>query len=210
MPPQINFSQDQILQTAFELVRKEGLHALSARKIAQELTCSTNPIYRAFQSMQELETAVIQKAKEYAIHYLLQGDMTEEPFLNIGLQYFRFARNEPELFKLMFLEGRLQSTRERMGFPFLPLMDRMKQDAHLQGLSEESLKRIGRDMWIFTHGLITLLYGMELDNAEDFVRKALYHMGQTIIEWEHFQRVKTKIPGWPQLGDKPCDIPEME
>jgi AcrR family transcriptional regulator len=210
MPPQINFSQDQILQTAFELVRKEGLSALSARKIAQELQCSTNPIYRAFQSMQELESAVIQKAKDYAIQYLLQGDMTEEPFLNIGLQYFHFARNEPELFKLMFLEGRLQRTPEQMGFPFMSLMNRMQQDRHLQGLSEESLKRIGRDMWIFTHGLITLLYGMELDNAEEFVRKTLYNMGQTIIEWGHFQRIKDKIPDWTQLGEELCGIPDME
>jgi hypothetical protein len=160
--------------------------------------------------MQELETVVMQKAKDYTIQYLLQGDMAEEPFLNIGLQYFHFAQNEPELFKLMFLEGRLQRTPEQMGFPFMPLIDRMMQDEHLQGLSEESLKRIGRDMWIFTHGLITLLYSMELDNAEDFVRKGLLRMGQTIIEWEHFQRVKDQIPGWPQLGEKPCDIPDME
>ncbi len=194
------------MQTAFELIRKEGLSALSARRIAQDLKCSTNPIYRAYQSMQELEKAVLQKAKEYAVNYLLQGDMTEEPFLNIGLQYFRFAQNESELFKLMFLEGRLQSTPEQMGFPFLPLMGRMRQDSHLQGLSEDSLKRIGRDMWVFTHGLITLLYGMELENAEEFVRKSLHTMGQTIIEWEHFQRIKHQIPGWPQLHDKECEV----
>jgi len=210
MPPQINFSQDQILQAGFELVRKEGLNALSARRIAQKLKCSTHPIYRAFQSMQELETAVVQKAKAYAIDYLLQGDTTEEPFLNIGLQYFRFAQNEAELFKLMFLEGRAQSTFERMGFPFLPLISRMQQDVHLHGLSEESLKRIGRDMWIFTHGLITLLYGMELNNAEEFVRKALLRMGQTIIEWEHLQHVKDQIPDWPRLGEESCEIPEMK
>ena len=198
MPPRVNFSQEHVLQTAFELVRREGLSALSARRIAQELECSTQPIYRTYQSMQELEKAVIRKAEEYAIEYLLQGDMAEEPFLHIGLQYFDFARNESELFKLMFLEGRLKNTPEQMGFPSMPLMERMQQDKHLQGLSEESLKRIGRDMWVFTHGLITLLYGMELENAEEFVRKSLYKMGQTIIEWEHLQRIKDQIPDWPQ------------
>ena len=204
MPPQINFSQEQILQVAFELVRQEGLKALSARLIAQKLKCSTHPIYRAFQSMQELEKAVIEKVKGYAIEYLLQENEAEEPFLNIGLQYFHFAQTETEFFKLLFLEGRMKNSPEQTGLPFLPMLARMRQDPHLQGLSEASLKRIGRDMWIFTHGLITLLHGIELEHAEEFVRNSLVKMGQTLIEWEHFQRIKADVPDWPQLGDTFC------
>jgi AcrR family transcriptional regulator len=210
MPPQINFSQKQILQVAFELVRKEGLKALSARRIAQELKCSTHPIYRAFQSMQKLEEAVIEKIKAYAIEYLLQGDAVEKPFLNIGLQYFHFAQKEPEFFTLLFLEGHMKTSPEQIGLPFLPMLTRMQQDPYLQGLSEESLTRIGRDMWIFTHGLITLLHGIELEHAEEFVRDSLLKMGQTIIEWEHLQRIKADISDWPQLEDASCSKPECQ
>jgi AcrR family transcriptional regulator len=185
MPPQVNFSKEQILNEAFEIVRKEGLSALSARRIAQNLKCSTHPIYRAFQSMKELETAVIEKAKEYAITYLLQGDDTQEPFLNIGLQYFRFAQEEKELFKLLYLSGRISGNFENMGTLFEFLLDRMKEDSHLQGLSDASLKRIGTNMWIYTHGLITLTYGASLENAEEFVRNCLHQMGRAVIEWEH-------------------------
>lgn len=194
MPPQVNFSKEQILNEAFEIVRKEGLSALSARRIAQNLKCSTHPIYRAFQSMKELETAVIEKAKEYAITYLLQGDDTQEPFLNIGLQYFRFAQEEKELFKLLYLSGRIRVSFENrvrfenMGALFEFLLDRMKQDSHLQGLSDASLKRIGTNMWIYTHGLITLTYGASLENAEEFVRDCLFQMGRTVIEWEHYHQ----------------------
>lgn len=187
MPPQINFSKEQILNEAFEIVRKEGLEILSARRIAQNLKCSTHPIYRAFQSMKELETAVIEQAKEYATTYLLQGDDTQEPFLNIGLQYFRFAQEEKELFKLLFLSGRISGSFENMGALFEFLLDRMKQDSHLQGLSDSSLKRIGTNMWIYTHGLITLTYGASLENAEEFVRDRLFQMGRTVIEWEQYQ-----------------------
>jgi AcrR family transcriptional regulator len=185
MPPQVNFSKEQILNEAFEIVRKEGLEVLSARRIAQNLKCSTHPIYRAFQSMKELETAVIEKAKEYAITYLLQGDDTQEPFLNIGLQYFRFAQEEKELFKLLYLSGRISGNFENMGTLFEFLLDRMKEDSHLQGLSDASLKRIGTNMWIYTHGLITLTYGASLENAEEFVRNCLHQMGRAVIEWEH-------------------------
>jgi hypothetical protein len=98
----------------------------------------------------------------------------------------------------------MKNSPEQIGLPFLPMLTRMQQDPHLQGLSEESLTRIGRDMWIFTHGLITLLHGIELEHAEEFVRNALLRMGQTIIEWEHFQRIKTDMPDWPQIDDTFC------
>ena len=188
MPPQVNFSKEQILNEAFEIVRKEGLEVLSARRIVQNLKCSTHPIYRAFQSMKELETAVIEKAKEYAITYLLRGDNTQEPFLNIGLQYFRFAQEEKELFKLLYLSGRVGGSFENMGYPFEFFLDRMKQDPHLQGLGDASLKRIGTNMWIYTHGLITLTYGTSLENAEEFVHDCLFQMGRTVVEWEHYHQ----------------------
>jgi AcrR family transcriptional regulator len=73
MPPQVSFPKNVILNEAFEIVRQEGLQALTARKIAQNLKSSTQPIYRAFQSMKDLETAVIDKAKAYAVNYLLEG-----------------------------------------------------------------------------------------------------------------------------------------
>ena len=69
MPPHIRFTQDVILDEAFEIVRQEGLYALSARRVAKELGCSTQPVYDAYTSMQELQDAVIEKAKKYALDY---------------------------------------------------------------------------------------------------------------------------------------------
>ena len=159
MPPPINFSKDKILSEAFEIVRKKGLRALTARKIAQKLQCSTQPIYSAFQSMKELEAAVIEQAKRYARDYLLQEGESEEPFLNIGLRYFRFAQEEKELFELLYLSGRIMGDFVNRGAPLEMFLTRMKEDPHLQKLSDASLTRIGTNMWIYTHGLISLTYG---------------------------------------------------
>lgn len=189
MPPQINFSKEQILNEAFEIVRKEGLGALSARRIAQKLKCSTHPIYRAFQSMKKLEEAVIQKAKEYVVQYMLQGEVSAMPFLDMGVWYFRFALEEKELFKLLYLSEKIESELENLGEPsFLPLIERMKQDIHLKGLDETPLKRILFNMRIFTHGLATLAYTGVLDSSEEFVRDCLFQMGRTVIVWEHYRK----------------------
>ena len=72
MPPHIKFTPEIILIQAFEIVRQEGLDALSARRIAKELGCSTQPVYNAYKSMPELQNTVIEKAKEYALTYFSQ------------------------------------------------------------------------------------------------------------------------------------------
>jgi AcrR family transcriptional regulator len=187
MPPAISFSQDAILNEAFEIVRKEGLQVLTARKIARNLGCSTQPVYSAFGSMQKLQKAVLQKARAYAINYLLQGQQEGEVFLSMGMQYFRFAREEKVLFRLLFLVEEMALTLEKMREMAAPLIERMKQDTFLQSLSEDQLKRIGRDMWIYTHGLVALMYESELPDAEEYVRAQLYQMGRTVIEWEYQQ-----------------------
>jgi AcrR family transcriptional regulator len=48
MPPKVQFSKEQILDTAFELVAEAGMAALSVRALAKRLGSSVAPIYVNF------------------------------------------------------------------------------------------------------------------------------------------------------------------
>ena len=187
MPPKIKFTPETILEQAFEVVRQEGLEALSARRIGHELNCSTQPVYNSFASMPELQDAAIEKAREYALAYLSQDTDATAPFLSFGLRYFQFAQEEKPLFKLLFLDGEFGVSLENLGQPFRSLLAELKEDPNLQGLSEESLKRIGTNMWVYLHGLTTLTYKSSQETATQFVREQLLQMGKTLIEWERNQ-----------------------
>ena len=160
---------------------------LTARRIAQSLGASTQPVYRAFGSMQRLRGDVLSKARAYAVAYLLQDRHDKGQSLSMGMRYFRFARTEKVLFKLLFLEGELAMTLETMPELSGPLVERMKQDPSVQGLSEDRVKRIGRDMWIYTHGLVSLMYETGRADAEETVQAHLQQMGRTVIAWERRQ-----------------------
>lgn len=186
MPPQIKFTPEIMLAQAFEIVRQEGLGALSARRIAKELGCSTQPVYNAYTSMSKLQNTVIETAKEYALTYFSQ-ELEKPPFLSFGLRYFQFAQEEKPLFELLFLNGLIGISMENMGQPFLSLLDGLKNDPNLQGLSDESLKRLGTNMWIYLHGLTTLIYKSSQEQARSFIQDQLLQMGKTLIEWERQQ-----------------------
>ena len=190
MPPKVNFSREEILNEAFEIVRKKGLHALSARRIAKNLNSSTQPIYREFESMKQLEAEVIARAREYAVAYFLRNEEGEEPFLSIGLRYVKFAQEEQELFRLLYMSKHGQGGFSVLNTPFEALVERMKEDQHLKALDETALERILKHVAIFTHGLTTLIHAGALPPDEASVRESLFHMGRVLIEWEHYQIYK--------------------
>jgi AcrR family transcriptional regulator len=108
MPPKKQLSKQQIIEKAFEMVQKEGYEALTARKLAQELHCSTQPIYQAFADMKELKIELINRAQERMVSYILDTLDNESPKpLAYILAYIRFAGEEKYLFQLIFTSGGL-------------------------------------------------------------------------------------------------------
>lgn len=104
MPPKVKYSREQIVNTALELVRKQGSDALTARSLAAALGTSTAPIFTAFTSIEELADTVARKAFTLYEDYLVRGLTHPIPFKGAGLAYIRFAKDEPMLFRLLFVE----------------------------------------------------------------------------------------------------------
>ena len=59
MPPKVQITKEDIVNTALELIRTSGEHAINARAVAAALNCSTQPIFSNFATMEELQNAVI-------------------------------------------------------------------------------------------------------------------------------------------------------
>lgn len=103
MPPKVKFTKEQISETAYNMVRKFGMNILTARNLASELGVSTAPIFTAFKNIEEVQEAVKERAKIEYRGYIEEGLKHEIPFKGAGLKYVEFAKNEPELFKLLFM-----------------------------------------------------------------------------------------------------------
>ena len=97
-----------ILNTAFALTREEGIAGVTARNVAKKAGCSTQPIFRVYHSMEELWRAVYEKAVSFfEDYYEFYPKMGDTPFLNFGMAYISFAREEKNLFKLLFKPHKL-------------------------------------------------------------------------------------------------------
>ena len=98
-------TRDSIMNAAIALIRENGADKLSLRQVAKRIDYSPAGLYEYFGSKDELIDAVQQECGGRLGRYL-RGVSTDLPledyFVEIGLAYVQFARENPEMFTLMF------------------------------------------------------------------------------------------------------------
>lgn len=164
MPPVIRYTYDAVLAAAFELVRREGIAAFNARSVAQELGSSTQPIFRLFSGMDELRNGVIEMARQTMQAYMMKAlETSDTPYLTMGLSYVLFARDESELFKLLYMSEASIDLNQKLPIPDEVLMELQKES----GFTAEQAKALHGWLWIFTHGLAISIATKSCCIAED-------------------------------------------
>lgn len=162
MTPKVRITREQILNAAVAIVRSSGEEALNARSLAAALDCSTQPLFSNFASMEELRQAVIDEAdrlcREYIDREVQKG--LYPPYKASGMAYIRFAKEEKELFRLLYMRSR-----EKEAIPQeTELGSRMESLVSTNtGLSGGRTKLFHLEMWAFVHGVASMLATDYLD-----------------------------------------------
>ena len=155
MPPKVKISKNDIIETTLRLVQERGSDAINARSIASALGCSTQPIFSNFESMEDLEESVLIAAYErYCGFIAAELESGQYPrYKSFGMAYIRFAKEEKELFKLLFMC-------DRQGKEFVATED---FDASVEiimeanGITREMAQLIHLEMWVCVHGIAVML-----------------------------------------------------
>lgn len=152
MPPVIRYDRNAVLSAAYNLARRDGISALNARAVAKEIGSSTQPIFRLYTGMEELKDDVHAMAEKQAGSFISQRtDGAKHPLLELALAYILFARDEPELFKMLFMCDRV-SCGKCSDYPGECSVT-IQQIQELTGYPLKKARSMFQWMWIFTHGL---------------------------------------------------------
>ncbi len=185
MAPKVKITKEEIVAAAIELVRQRGEVALNARNIATALNCSTQPIFSNFSSMEELRMEVITAADQLCNQYIkkeVEGG-AYPAYKATGMAYIRFAKEERELFKLLYMRDRSQEVvpKEKA------LDNEMEGILHDNtGLAGATAELFHLEMWAFVHGIATMFATGFLNLDWDLVSKILTDAYQGIKI--HFER----------------------
>lgn len=154
MPPKVKITKNDIIETTLELIRKNGQDSINARSIAGALNCSTQPIFSNFSSMEELENEVLSLAYTRYLNFIERETSRGEypKYKAFGMAYIRFAKEEKELFKLLFMC-------DRTGKDLTP-GDDFESSVEIiikaNGISYEKASLMHLEMWACVHGIGTM------------------------------------------------------
>ena len=104
MPPKPKFTKEEIAETALRIIKEEGVGALTARSLGAALGTSARPIFTAYQNMDEVKNAARQIALREFEAYAGDFENYTPAFKRIGMLMVSYAVNEPEMFKLLFMQ----------------------------------------------------------------------------------------------------------
>lgn len=143
-------TRERIIDCAFCELKENGWQHWNARRIAARAGCSTMPIFRLFENMDEVKQAVISRALKVYEEYIYGGMREEKPYRGSGRAFIRFAKEQPWLFKALCV------SEEFTGRSFAaidPTIGSVMREAQKAGdLQGERLKRLHACMTIFVYG----------------------------------------------------------
>ena len=172
MPSKFKFTREQIVAAALEVTRKNGITGLTARGLAAELGSSAKPIFGLFQNMEEVQREVVSAANTLYQSYIKKGmaDNKFPPYKASGIAYIQFAKEEKELFKLLFMRDRTDEKIEENREEIRPILDLIMKNL---GIDENEAYFFHLELWLYVHGIATMIATNYLEWDIEFIDKAL-------------------------------------
>lgn len=171
-PRRAPLSRDAIVDAARDLVSTDGLRGLTLRRLADRFSVSAPALYAHFTDKEDLLRAVAGRQFEDLMARYREIDATCDPDRPLDrvraqcLNYVRMSREDPELFRLMFLFppdlGELVAVTEADELPAATQAFGMAvgalEDAIAAGhLEADDAMSVALTLWAGVHGVTELL-----------------------------------------------------
>lgn len=149
-------TRDNIINEAYNIVKVKGMESLNVRDLATNLNSSVQPIYYQFGNIENLKKEVLNKVVSTYMKYMNMDLDSKLPYKQIGLNYIKFAKEEPKLFQMIFMT-KTDLSIEKFMEADKNFEDIKKYVSLSTGLKDKKVKTYHTKMWLFTHGIACLL-----------------------------------------------------
>lgn len=187
MPPKAKISKEMILNTVLDITREHGFEAVNARSIAAKLQCSTRPIFTCYENMEELKKDFLDFAYKFYSQFVADYSNSAKvsPYLFLPLSYIEFAKTDPFLFKLLFINDMTLDMAEPTDFYNEPgNEERAKAFSDMIGVKLDSSKRIFFNLFLYSHGIAVLTAAKKILLAEKDMESMIMNLLSALIKQE--------------------------
>lgn len=183
MAPKIKINYDDIVSEAINIIREQGIEAVTARSVAAKLNCSIQPVFSNFRTMDDLFSAVYKRTEEIHEAFMVAAmESSEDKFLATGLAYINFAKTEKNLFRLLFMSDAFNQGNA------MDIAGTMQGDdtvialiGETTGLSKSKSRELLNAIWFTVHGIASLLATNSCRLSDDEAKRILRNAFEGLI-----------------------------
>lgn len=174
MSKSVTITKEMILASAFDIVREKGLEGISNRELAKKLNCSIRPIYYQFQNVEELYNELYVEIEKYFYKFLMDNMNDYMPkYKQVGINYIKFAKEEKEFFKILFMSEVDLGLNDFIAKDMEDFKELSKLIKISTNLNDENIESFHIKMWIFSHGLATLVASSTINISDEQLKQLL-------------------------------------
>lgn len=194
MAPKTKINYDSIVTEAINIIREKGIEAMNARSIAARLNCSVQPIFRNFNTMEELKAVVYKHAEEIYNSVMFDAlESSSEGFLGMGLAYINFAKSEQNIFRVLFMSNVFNSgSAADIAGSTNGDDEVIDLISKLSGLTKSESQELFEGIWFTTHGMASLLATNNCTLSNEEINKILKHTYEGLVYSIRKQGAKIK------------------
>jgi AcrR family transcriptional regulator len=174
MPKVSLLTKEVILQAALKVVQEEGLYALSARNVAQQMGSSTRPIYESYANMDELKEDVLKEIRQVLIQSYQTYRRTGDALLDLLLGYVHTAHTKSILFRCYYSTDNPDNLLDKADMA-------QTLQANLEEVSLDKRQEIVNHISIYIYGLSGLIASKKVEYDENAMEIHLKEVFQTIL-----------------------------
>ena len=101
-------TKEELLKVAMNMIEKNGAECINARNLAKEAGISTKPIYRLYNSLEDLKKDANEIIKKEYDEFIMKRVDNKNALITVCVAYIEFAQMHKNYFRSMFLSNNLK------------------------------------------------------------------------------------------------------
>ena len=153
MARKLIFTQEQLLSKTKDYIKEYGIEKMNARDLCKYIGCSTQPLFKNFDNMDNLNTSLKLYLHNYYNEYIDKIVNKEDYLYTSSYAYAMFSFRESNIFKALFMSDLNTTKTIEELFNSSQNSEIIHAISNQYGLTQAQSEKLYRDVIIYTHGL---------------------------------------------------------
>lgn len=153
MARKIVFDEKKFLEKAYEFIKENGIESMNARDLCKYIGCSTQPLFKNFDSMNGMKIKLKDYLHNYYDEFICKIIDKDDYLFTISYAYVLFALKETNIFKALFMSDLAGSRTIEQVLTSSHNIETIESIPKQYNITKEQAKKLYRDVRFYTHGI---------------------------------------------------------